>query len=374
MIFIGDIALPFDYGSLQSSMPWRQGRPVIANLEGDIVRSPAGLLSRRVVFSTLPVLDYLERIGVRAVTLANNHIFEVRDSCGPTVRALAGRSISSCGAGATLHEARQPCILEEDSAQIAVLAFGWEPIGCRTASHTRRGVNPLTAGNVLGSLQAVKRRYPDASIVLCMHWNYELELYPQPMHRQLAFQAIDAGANAIIGTHSHRVQGVEIYRGAPIAYSLGNWILPQHVFFGGQLSYPEVADLQLAFEWTPGEAEPHVHWVRYESADHSLHPLRSEPLSESKHINRLTPFQGWDHDTYIEFFRAHRAKRKLLPIYRNVNHRTANAWRDRWVWLRDRFINALVRSGAKSSGRRETSAGRGPRAHDRTHRNELDLR
>ena len=34
---------------------------------------------------------------------------------------------------------------------------------------------------------------------------------------------IDAGADAVIGTHPHILQGIEFYNGKPIMYSLGNF-------------------------------------------------------------------------------------------------------------------------------------------------------
>ena len=61
-------------------------------------------------------------------------------------------------------------------------------------------------------------------IIAFMHWNTELELYPQPLDRELSHALIDLGVFAVIGCHAHRVQGYEIYKGHPIVYGLGNFI------------------------------------------------------------------------------------------------------------------------------------------------------
>jgi hypothetical protein len=136
-----------------------------------------------------------------------------------------------------------------------------------------------------------------------------------------------------------------------VAYGLGNWFLPQRFFYGGELSYPEVSKLQLALEWSPAMVEPRVHWFEYEIESHALRHLESEGMSNSSRIRRMTPFQGFDHEEYVSFFRANREKRTLLPIYRSVNHRRTNMWRDRWIEWRAQLIDSLVRSGLKSNER-----------------------
>ena len=42
-----------------------------------------------------------------------------------------------------------------------------------------------------------------------------------------AHRLIDAGADALIGHHTHTMQTVEHYKGAPIYYSIGNFIFDQ---------------------------------------------------------------------------------------------------------------------------------------------------
>jgi poly-gamma-glutamate synthesis protein (capsule biosynthesis protein) len=54
-----------------------------------------------------------------------------------------------------------------------------------------------------------------------------------PYQVALAHAAIDAGASAVLGSHPHNLQGLEIYNGAPIAYSLGNFV------FGGRWNPPD---------------------------------------------------------------------------------------------------------------------------------------
>ena len=71
-------------------------------------------------------------------------------------------------------------------------------------------------------IENTRKNYPNAKIITLPHWNYELELYPQPMHRELARLMVDAGAEGVFGHHPHCVNGIEYYKDAPIVYSLGN--------------------------------------------------------------------------------------------------------------------------------------------------------
>lgn len=61
-------------------------------------------------------------------------------------------------------------------------------------------------------------------VIPFMHWGWEREPQPTERQRQLARLMIDAGADAVVGSHPHVTQGAEIYKGRPIVYSLGNFV------------------------------------------------------------------------------------------------------------------------------------------------------
>lgn len=247
MVFLGDIAHPYNAAPKWRIMsaPW-SNQAVVANLEGPIVaRAQPFLDSARVLVNDVSVVPALLGLGVRAVTLANNHITDVPGGVATTVATLRRSNILTVGAGSTGEEAATPIRLTEGNHEYILLAFGWQPIQCRASWRTGEGINLLQPARLLAAVERVKQSYPRAALVLLMHWNYEFEIYPQPAHRQLALEAVDAGANAVIGHHPHCVGGLEVYRGAPVAYSLGNWWIPRNVFFGGRLTYPGLSDLQL---------------------------------------------------------------------------------------------------------------------------------
>lgn len=341
MLFVGDIASPSDlYPKDDALARLTGGGPVVANLEGAL--HDCGPLSGegKELFNHPSVIEYMERNGIKVVTLANNHIFDVTDNIGDTIATLQSHGIHACGAGETLSGASEPAVLVTENRTWVFIAFGWETIQCVPAGHANAGVNPLTTDHLLSSVRTTRAQYPDATLVVLPHWNYELEAYPMPLHRELAFRAIDAGADAVVGCHSHCVQGIELYSGKPIVYGLGNWFLVQGEFFGGRLTFPDFASLQLAFEWKPDVGEMGCHWFEYAREGHTLTFVESEPLSESARVRDLTPFAGMSHEAYVQWFRRHRRKNKLLPVYSDPDADITNRVRDAWVAMRQHLITA----------------------------------
>ena len=60
-------------------------------------------------------------------------------------------------------------------------------------------------------------------VVCCVHWGIEYSYELEQVQKDTARAYIDAGADVIVGTHSHCLQGIEYYKGAPIFYNLGNF-------------------------------------------------------------------------------------------------------------------------------------------------------
>jgi poly-gamma-glutamate synthesis protein (capsule biosynthesis protein) len=61
-------------------------------------------------------------------------------------------------------------------------------------------------------------------VIVALHAGWEYTGPPSSVQRQLAYAAIDAGAALVLGAHPHVLQGIEFYKGAPIVYSLGNFV------------------------------------------------------------------------------------------------------------------------------------------------------
>ena len=178
----------------------------------------------------------LKTSGIDAVNVSNNHSFNV-GSAGfvDTLDAMKGLGIPTFGGGRSDAEAHTPTILTTHGVKIALLGYS-SIVGSTAAGATTPGMAHLTmapwgtfdeseAVRMEQDIQAAKAQ---ADVVMVYyHWGTEYTHDANADQRQIAHRAIDAGADLILGTHPHWVQGVEWYKDRLITYSLGNFIFDQ---------------------------------------------------------------------------------------------------------------------------------------------------
>jgi poly-gamma-glutamate capsule biosynthesis protein CapA/YwtB (metallophosphatase superfamily) len=170
--------------------------------------------------------DGLALAGVDAVTQANNHSMNfgargMRD----TLAALDQRKIQHFGIGENLTEARKPLILEAQGRKIAFLGYDGITGTTYGATESTAGTSPLDVDNMAEDIAAARQH---ADIVIpFVHWGIEYQLVPSAEQQSIARNAIDVGADIVIGSHCHWVQGMEVYNGKPIIYSLANFVFDQ---------------------------------------------------------------------------------------------------------------------------------------------------
>jgi poly-gamma-glutamate capsule biosynthesis protein CapA/YwtB (metallophosphatase superfamily) len=157
-----------------------------------------------------------------AVSLGNNHAGDFgTEGLVETLRILGERRIGSFGAGRSLAAARGPWILEKDGLRIALLACNAFRPEHSAAGADMPGVAPLVEADLLADIAAASRS-ADA-VVPFVHWGPEACPQPRESDIRLARRMVEAGAAAVIGGHPHVTQTVDVHRGAPIVYSLGNF-------------------------------------------------------------------------------------------------------------------------------------------------------
>ncbi len=84
---------------------------------------------------------------------------------------------------------------------------------------------PLDDGDLARVLRAVRRLADRVDVVVVLpHWGTQYTHVAEPVQRRVARRLVDAGADLVAGGHPHWVQGLERYRGAVIAHSLGNFV------------------------------------------------------------------------------------------------------------------------------------------------------
>jgi poly-gamma-glutamate capsule biosynthesis protein CapA/YwtB (metallophosphatase superfamily) len=162
--------------------------------------------------------------GFDVVTLANNHMMDY----GPlaledTLFTLKKAGIAYTGAGMNRAEARQPAFLTAPNGKrFAFLAYSLTFPEVFWATANRPGTahgNPAHFPDDIG-----KAKEQADFVIVSFHWGKELQFYPSDYQKNYGKRSIDAGADLVIGHHPHVLQGLEVYKGKLIAYSLGNFL------------------------------------------------------------------------------------------------------------------------------------------------------
>lgn len=201
----------------------------IANLECPVARRGAKQEKRYTFRADPAVLPGLRAAGVDAVTLANNHSLDY----GPaalldTFRHLQEAQIPFAGAGPDADRATTPLLLEMAGRRIALVAASRViPSTTWRAGDKRPGLATAYDGTAL--VQRVRQAGRQADLVIVyLHWGVERAVSPQQWQRTLARQLVEAGADLVVGSHPHVLQGFEYHQGKLIAYSLGNFLFRYH--------------------------------------------------------------------------------------------------------------------------------------------------
>jgi poly-gamma-glutamate capsule biosynthesis protein CapA/YwtB (metallophosphatase superfamily) len=198
----------------------------LANFENPAPNNPTYHTSGTVFSADPKFIDGLADAGIDYVSLANNHI---RDFGGlgllQTITNVTKRGIKVSGAGKDLAAARKPAMLEAGGVKIAVL--GYDAIASSYhATATKIGSAPLSAAAVRQDAKAARAAGADLVIVY-PHWGTEYKDTPFPAQQKLARMIIDNGADMVIGNHAHWAGAMEVYKGKPIWYALGNFVFDQ---------------------------------------------------------------------------------------------------------------------------------------------------
>ena len=172
-------------------------------------------------FQSKNTLDFLKSAGVNKVCLANNHIMDAGMlGLVSTIDLLDKTSISFFGledrsGGSDKKIAR----VEVEGKSLSIIGVAEEEFN-----------SPLIFGRgafIIDEIEiwrVVKQEIDSGrEVVVVFHGGVEHEILPPPWLRRLGHWLIDLGARAVITHHCHVPGHVEVYKGCPIAWSLGNF-------------------------------------------------------------------------------------------------------------------------------------------------------
>jgi poly-gamma-glutamate capsule biosynthesis protein CapA/YwtB (metallophosphatase superfamily) len=204
---------------------------------------------RQVVHSSSNVVNAYLAHKVDILSLATNHAMDWgEEGLLGTLETLERAKIPHLGAGRNLEEARMPVILERKGVRVGFLNYctvarpdyaatknspGMAFIRVLTL-YERVDYQPATPPLIISMthkedlayiVESVKKLKTKVDVVvLLVHWGQHMLPAVIPDYcKEIAHAAVDAGADVIIGGHPHILKGIEMYKGAPIFYSLGNF-------------------------------------------------------------------------------------------------------------------------------------------------------
>ena len=261
LMFAGDVTLSdhfeevvgTDYTRPFAAMKeYQQADLAMVNLENPLTKATLAMPGKQFNFKANPdAVKVLTSGGVDLVNLANNHTMDFEaDGLKETLATLDAAGIQYMGAGKDLTEARRPKIVDVKGQRIAYLSYWGEEYG---AEANKAGVNSIKEERIAEDIKAIRDQVD--WVVVNFHWGQELAEVPADWQVKLGHFTVDQGADVIVGHHPHVLQGAEIYKGRPIAYSLGNFI------FGGNsrtdydtaVMQVSLKDKQMKVEFLPVE-------------------------------------------------------------------------------------------------------------------------
>ena len=171
----------------------------------------------------------VKEMDINLVSLANNHVMDLTDAgLTNTIRLVKENGMKYCGAGLNIEEASKPAILDINGERIAILAYcmyGNKYLGhVELASKDKAGVNPLDIDTAICDIRDNKKKYD--RVIVMPHWGREYKFHPLQECITMAKQMINAGADAVLGSHTHQIQPCLKYKGKPICFSMGNFLFP----------------------------------------------------------------------------------------------------------------------------------------------------
>ncbi|WP_290815456.1 CapA family protein [Halovivax sp.] len=212
----------------------------------------------------------LERAGVDACALANNHVLDYEEpALRDTLANLDDAGIARAGAGETLEEALDPAFVriegggDSNPVDLAVVSFT-----DNTPEYAADEDAPGTARieidrddadareRVRESVSRARERDPDL-VVASLHWGPNMVTEPPAAFREFGRWLVDEGVDVIHGHSAHVFHGIEVYEGRPILYDCGDFVDDYRVDPRLRNDRSFLFELAVGVDGVPGELRLH---------------------------------------------------------------------------------------------------------------------
>lgn len=199
----------------------------VVNNEFSISNRGEAMIGKQYTFKGNPDrLSLYQEMGVDLVTLANNHVYDYgKDAFEDTLLSLTEYNIPYVGAGYNIEEAKRPYYFIIGGYKIAFVnaSRAEKYILTKEATEDSGGILKCYDTALFEEAISYARKTSDFVIAL-VHWGTEGTHVLEKVQEETGKLYIEKGADIVIGTHAHTLQGITFYQGKPIIYNLGNFL------------------------------------------------------------------------------------------------------------------------------------------------------
>ncbi|MCH5275010.1 MAG: CapA family protein [Lachnospiraceae bacterium] len=186
----------------------------------------------------------LQQMGIDIVSLANNHIYDFgADAFYDTLEALKQADLPYVGAGADMEEASRPVYFVAGGIKIGFVSANRSEkyIFTPEAGENSPGVVRMYDTEMMNNI--IKEASGQCDYLIAyVHWGTEDSKYYETYQTEIAEEFFTSGADAIIGSHPHVLQGIEYVDGKPVVYSLGDF------WFNRETKYTTIVTLKITID------------------------------------------------------------------------------------------------------------------------------
>jgi poly-gamma-glutamate synthesis protein (capsule biosynthesis protein) len=243
LIFVGDY-LPGNGCSFEH--PFDAQGSLIADMECSLSAGRTAPKAHRIVVTAAEIGE-AGGLNIVAATVANNHSRDGGDEgLDSLVKSL--QSQKNCKAYG---------LAETPYAELSCNGITFAIVGCIEPCRSR-GNRLFHQEDVCRLIRNIRPKYD--RIIVTPHWGKtsEFAFHPSPGQRKLAAEWIHAGADAVIGHHTHTFQGMEWINGRPVWYSLGNFL-----FMHEAMESHPLPGFGLAACWQVAGSEGRIEWTTH---------------------------------------------------------------------------------------------------------------
>lgn len=226
-------------------------------------------------------VDFIKEGNFDVALLANNHIGDVgTKAVTETIDILHRNGIKTVGAGKDIETAAQPLAIRKNGIRLAIMNVAENEFG--GADVNKPGSNPLNVPRNISQIIELSRKFD--IVIVTVHGGNEKNPFPTPRMVDTYRAFADAGAAAVISIHTHCPEGIEIWNGKPIVYSLGNFYFP----------YPNT-------KYAPGNFWWKGYMLKLKFDREKAYSLEIIPTSFGPDERKILPFTGKARDKFFTY-------------------------------------------------------------------------